>query len=65
MQQALNILFKASPREVVGHLPIALGRIREIAEACTKEANEVVDKFDKVMHTLEEIQLASLTKQVG
>jgi hypothetical protein len=64
MLQALNILFKASPREVVGHLPIALGRIKDIARTCTDEANSVVDKYDKVIATLHEIQIASLAKQV-
>jgi hypothetical protein len=64
MLQALNILFKASPQEVVGHLPIAMGRIQEIARACTDEVNSVLNKYNKVIATLEELQIASLVKQV-
>jgi hypothetical protein len=64
MVQALNILFNATPREVVGHLPIVLGRIREIAHNCTVEANNVVHKYNKVIDTLNEIQIASVAKKV-
>ena len=63
MMQSLNILFKANPREVVRHLPISLGRIKEIAATCTAEAQNVVTKYQKVIDTLHEIQIASLEKQ--
>ena len=61
--QSLNILFKANPREVVRHLPISLGRIKEIAATCTAEANKVIAKYQAVIDTLHEIQIASLEKQ--
>jgi hypothetical protein len=64
MLQSLNILFKASPREVVSHLPISLRRIRDIAKTCTDEANNVVAKYQNVIDTLNELQIASLAKQV-
>ncbi len=58
--QSLKILFKATPREVVSHLPISLGRIKEIAEECTRVAESVVAKYNKVIDTLHELQIASL-----
>ena len=64
MTQSLNILYKATPREVKLHLPIALNRIKEIANNCTKQANGVVSKYQKVIDTLNELQEASLVKQV-
>ena len=63
MMQSLNILFKANPREVARHLPIPLGRIQKIAATCTAEALNVVSKYQKVIDTLHEIQIASLAKE--
>ena len=63
MTQSLKILFKATPREVVSHLPISLGRIREIAEECTTVAGAVVAKYNRVIDTLHELQIASLAAQ--
>jgi hypothetical protein len=63
MLQSLNILFKASPREVKDHLPISLGRISTIATTCTREAEKVVAKYTTVIATLHELQVASLAKQ--
>ena len=65
MLQSLNILYKATPREVIGHLPISLGRIRDIATTCDAEAVKVVSKYQNVIDTLNELQVASLAKQVN
>ena len=63
MMKSLNILFKANPREVVGQFPISLDRIKEIDTKCTVEAQNVVAKYQKVIDTFHEIQIASLKKQ--
>ena len=63
MAQSLKILFNATPREVVAHLPISLGRIREIAEECTTVAESVVTKYNRVIDTLHELQIGSLAAQ--
>ena len=63
MTQSLNILFKAAPHEVEHHLPISLGRIREIANSCTNEAQSVVDRYNRVIDTLHELQTSSLAAQ--
>jgi hypothetical protein len=63
MTQSLNILFKAAPHEVEHHLPITLGRIKEIADSCTNEAQSVVDQYNRVIDTLHELQISSLAAQ--
>jgi hypothetical protein len=63
MAQSLKILFNATPREVVVHLPISLGRIREIAEECSTMVESVVAKYNRVIDTLHELQIGSLAAQ--
>ena len=64
MLQSLKILYKATPREVEHHLPVSLNRIKDIATNCTNQAEAVVDEYERVINTLHELQVASLTKQV-
>ena len=64
LKTALIILYgNCSPEEIRALLPIKLGAIREVANACQREANTVLEEFDQVIETLTELQCSTMEMQ--
>merc|ERR1711942_149132 len=63
MREAVKILLGDNERAVERHLPIHLEEIKDIAEECTKLAENVEGKYKIVVDLLSELNQASLYKQ--
>jgi chromosome segregation ATPase len=63
MKRALRILVEGSNRDVEKLLPLQLNRVKETAEECKNKINLVVNRYQVVIDTLQELRGAVLTEQ--
>ena len=63
MEAVVKLLLGDSAQAVKSHVPIHLEAIQEVAEICKERIMEVEEKYETVIHTLMELNQASLFKQ--
>jgi len=65
LSQGLQCLFMGSDEEVKAYWPITLQEIENIANDCTVQSANVVEKFNHVVHVIQEIQRVGLQKRLA
>ena len=63
MTSAVDIIFEGTPKQIEKMLPRTLGNIEETAQDCIDRSEKVVKMYEDVIHTLEELQEATIKEQ--